>query len=77
MIIFRTGLGVGDVLLAAGVLHALQRQRPQHVIVETRYPELFLHNPDAWLVCRDGRRDQLIQNLFGHRFRLAHREQVL
>lgn len=67
MVIFRTGYGVGDVLMATGVLRAFRRTYPQQVIVETRYPELFRDNPDAWLIWRDGTVSNAIQNTFRHR----------
>jgi len=67
MVIFRTGLGVGDVLMATGVLRAFRRKRPQRVIVETHYPELFKGNPDAWWVWKEGQFTDGIQSIFGRR----------
>lgn len=69
MIFLRTGRGIGDVLLATGVIRAWKRTRPKsRVIVETLYPELFLNNPDIWIVLKDGRIVEIIQRLFGKRF---------
>ena len=68
MIVFRTGFGVGDILMATGVLRAFRRLQPQPMIVETHYPELFQGNPDAWQVWKDGKVTDGIQAAFGHRF---------
>ena len=67
MVIFRTGFGVGDVLLATGVLRAWRRTYGSKVIVETRAPELFWHNPDVRAIWREGRRAGMVTKLFGHR----------
>jgi ADP-heptose:LPS heptosyltransferase len=67
MVIFRTGFGVGDVLLSTGVLRAWRRQHIERVIVETRFPGLFQNNPDVWRIWNDGRRSRFITTLFGHR----------
>jgi len=64
MIILRTGLGVGDVLLATGVLQAYRRQHHDRIIVETKYPELFANNPHAWRVWREGRIVKTLQTTF-------------
>jgi ADP-heptose:LPS heptosyltransferase len=40
--------GLGDNLLLSAVLPYLREQHPEkRIIVETRWPELFLHNPNA------------------------------
>jgi ADP-heptose:LPS heptosyltransferase len=64
----RTGLGVGDVLLATGILRAWRRLHNQPVIVETRYPELFQHNPYVRAIWRTDTRPNLTAKLFDHRF---------
>ena len=67
MVFLRTGLGVGDILLATGVLRAWRRTYGSKVIVETRFPELFRHNPDVKAIWREGRRAGIVTKLFGHR----------
>jgi len=67
MIFLRTGLGIGDVLLATGILRAWRRLHHQPVIVETRYPELFQHNPDARAIWRADIRPHFTAKLFDHR----------
>lgn len=67
MRILRTGFGVGDVLLATGVLEALARTHGRNFIVETRYPELFLHNPHVSAIWPSERRVELTRKLFDHR----------
>lgn len=48
MVIFRTGYGVGDILMAGGVLRAWRRiHNGERVFVTSRFPELFKHNPDV------------------------------
>lgn len=64
MILLRTGLGVGDVLLATGILHAWRRTHSQRVIVETRYPELFWYNPDVRWIWQEDIRPNLTTKLF-------------
>jgi len=66
MTILRTGRGVGDVLLATGVLEALARTRREKFIVETRYPELFYHNPHVRAIWHVERRATLSKKLFDH-----------
>lgn len=68
MILLRTGLGIGDVLLATGILRAWRRIHHQPLIVETRYPELFQHNPDVRAAWREDIRPNLTTKLFSHRF---------
>ena len=67
MIIFRTGQGVGDVLLATGVLRAWKRQHSGRVIVETHYPEIFENNLDVWKTWQEGNLVMFIQKTFNHR----------
>jgi ADP-heptose:LPS heptosyltransferase len=67
MVIFRTGWGVGDVLLATGVIRAWRRIHGERVIVETRFPELFLHNPDVSAIWQAGTRSNAVARVFGHR----------
>lgn len=66
MTILHIGLGVGDTLLAAGVLEALARTHGKKFIVETRYPELFLHNPHVSAVWPADRRGEWIRRIFDH-----------
>lgn len=48
MVIFRTGYGVGDILMASGVLRAWRRIRNgERALIVSRFPELFKHNPDV------------------------------
>lgn len=68
MFLLRTGLGVGDVLLATGVLEALARTHRKKFIVETRYPELFLHNPHVAAIWPAGRAARLIKTAFDRPF---------
>jgi ADP-heptose:LPS heptosyltransferase len=67
MVIFRTGWGVGDVLLTTGVIRAWRRIHGKRVIVETRFPELFLHNPDVSAIWQAGTRSDAVARMFGHR----------
>jgi ADP-heptose:LPS heptosyltransferase len=47
MHILQTGYGVGDVLMATGVLRAWRRvHHGEKLFVSSRFPELFSHNPD-------------------------------
>ena len=62
--ILRTGLGVGDVLLATGVLRAMAKRRPARVVIETRFPELFEGNHDAWRVWLDDAPVRALQRSF-------------
>lgn len=64
--IFRTGLGVGDVLLATSLLKALHRVHGKRYIIETRFPELFRFNPYVNTVWNDDKRSKLIQKWLGH-----------
>jgi hypothetical protein len=51
MRIFQTGYGVGDILMASGVLRAWKHiNNRQQVLVCSRFPELFRHNPDVLAV---------------------------
>lgn len=68
MISLRTGLGIGDVLLATGILRAWRRIHHRQLIIETRYPELFRHNPDVRAIWRENIRPDLTKKLFDHRF---------
>lgn len=68
MFILRTGLGVGDTLLATGVLEALARVHGKKFIVETRYPELFLRNPHVAAIWPAGRPAQLVKTVFDRPF---------
>jgi ADP-heptose:LPS heptosyltransferase len=48
MHILQTGYGVGDVLMATGVLRAWRRvHRGEKLLVSSRFPELFAYNPDV------------------------------
>ena len=48
MRVLQTGYGVGDVLMATGVLRAWRRvNNGERVFVVSRFPELFEHNPDV------------------------------
>lgn len=67
MTLLRTGLGVGDVLLATGVLEALARVHRKKFIVETRYPELFLHNPHVAAIWPAERRTELVRKYLDRR----------
>lgn len=66
MTILRTGLGVGDVLLATGVLRALHRVYQRRYIVETRFPALFYHNPFVRAIWQDDRRTKVMKRTFDH-----------
>ena len=66
--IFRTGFGVGDVLLASVILKALSRIYMKKYVVETRFPELFYNNPHVSFVLPAERRAVLIRKTFEHRF---------
>jgi ADP-heptose:LPS heptosyltransferase len=67
MVIFRTGLGVGDVLLATGVLKAWVRQNHEKVFVETIYPDLYSNSPWVRGLWTEGKKDNLFRSLFAHR----------
>jgi ADP-heptose:LPS heptosyltransferase len=67
MTLLRTGLGVGDILLATGVLEALARVHRKKFIVETRYPELFLHNPHVAAIWPAERRTELVRKYLDRR----------
>lgn len=48
MHILKTGYGVGDILMASGVLRAWRRIHNRgRVLIVSRFPELFRHNPDV------------------------------
>jgi hypothetical protein len=48
MLILQTGFGVGDILMATGVLRAWRRvHHGDRLFVSSRFPELFAHNPDV------------------------------
>lgn len=67
MTFLRTGLGVGDTLLATGVLEAFARTHRKKCIVETRYPELFYNNPHVSAIWPSERRSEITKMLFDHR----------
>lgn len=53
-------------LLQTGVLEAFARTHRNRFIVETSYPELFLHNPHVLRVWPADRRDRFVRILFDH-----------
>lgn len=63
--IYRTGLGVGDVLLSTGILEALHRLDGRKYIVETLYPELFFNHPGVKVIWKEGKRAKWIRQIFG------------
>lgn len=67
MTILRTGLGIGDVLLATGVLQALHRVHQKRYIVETRFPELFVSNPHVSVIWSGERRANITKSAFDHK----------
>ena len=66
MLLFRTGLGVGDCVMASGILRAWGRRHRNRVIVETRYPELFHGHPDVCGIWPTGRVDRALDAVLGH-----------
>jgi ADP-heptose:LPS heptosyltransferase len=64
MNILQTGYGVGDILMATGVLRAWRRvHKCGRVIVSSRFPELFWHNPDVLGVISEANYQRLIRAL--------------
>jgi len=53
-LLVQTGLGVGDVLLVTALTRRWAKEGRRPLLVETRYPELFLHSPDVMFVATDG-----------------------
>ena len=65
IVIFKTGLGLGDVLLSTSIIKAWHRiNRYDLLIVQTRFPELFKGNPDIRFSFHEDRRKSL-ESLFG------------
>lgn len=59
----QTGYGIGDILLTTGLLRAWKRLFGRRLIVLTRCPELFAHNPDVSMTIQERGYERVIRLL--------------